>query len=582
MVQSAHHSQSTSQLRPLAIPSLLMQTHQTCISRHPRGVLATLHPGLDYVFLDDMQAQRFLHERRPRALAAFNQLRAGAFRADLLRYAWLAEFGGFYADADLRLYFPLDAALRRFRAKLLLIQDVAGAGPAYYNGLMAGPAGHPVFEQALKLTIENVEQRAYGSHSLDISGPHLFGRAVNWAAHSGHLRADILLMRSLTTHSSDSCPIIVPCRAGSDVRKWCSPEERNDHPPLEPLARHCEPFAPKEGKSHQDYFRMWREARVYVSAKRKQAFAASSPWSMLDQNRAMADRSPTAAHAYSCLSATFHNATAICEQGRHIFTASARASQSTSFFSEWHQDWVVLASAFRGRMHSNLRYVDLGANEPIKFSNTYFMDRCLGWHGLCIEPDPQYHVALRKERSCELVLNRIADMPQSLRFAFAGGVGGLQHFQKPTSPYLGALAQARTQELRRSRLQAAIEAFGIDHIDYLSLDIEGAEAAAMRGVALNTTIDVITAKRATSELTSVLATHGLSPVMCISLDMMYVRDAALDSHGQPLAARVRRWFFQVGRLALPARLSLNVADCTEHPNTSVCTQLRGRSSKAVQ
>ena len=50
-------------------------------------------------------------------------------------------------------------------------------------------------------------------------------------------------------------------------------------------------------------------------------------------------------------------------------------------------------------------YVDLATNDAIARSNTYFLDRCLGWSGLCIEPNPLHHARIRRERSCELLPN---------------------------------------------------------------------------------------------------------------------------------------------------------------------------------
>jgi hypothetical protein len=36
-------------------------------------------------------------------------------------------------------------------------------------------------------------------------------------------------------------------------------------------------------------------------------------------------------------------------------------------------------------------YVEAGANDPLYLSNTLFFDKCLGWDGLCVEPQAQFH-----------------------------------------------------------------------------------------------------------------------------------------------------------------------------------------------
>ena len=58
-----------------------------------------------------------------------------------------------------------------------------------------------------------------------------------------------------------------------------------------------------------------------------------------------------------------------------------------------------------------------------------------------------------------------------------------------------------------------LETFGITHVHYLSLDIEGAELEAMRSVDWDhTTIDTITAEHPSPLLISYLRERGLEPI----------------------------------------------------------------------
>ena len=34
-------------------------------------------------------------------------------------------------------------------------------------------------------------------------------------------------------------------------------------------------------------------------------------------------------------------------------------------------------------------YVDVGSSHPFHLSNTAFVDSCMGWQGLCLEPNPR-------------------------------------------------------------------------------------------------------------------------------------------------------------------------------------------------
>lgn len=71
-----------------------------------------------------------------------------------------------------------------------------------------------------------------------------------------------------------------------------------------------------------------------------------------------------------------HNSTRFSDKG-------AQFSQDVFLFHNLYWDWPM-----RGRKGF---YVESGANDPLALSTSLFFDKCLGWSGLCIEPQPQYH-----------------------------------------------------------------------------------------------------------------------------------------------------------------------------------------------
>jgi len=88
-------------------------------------------------------------------------------------------------------------------------------------------------------------------------------------------------------------------------------------------------------------------------------------------------------------------------------------------------------------------YVESGANDFKKLSNTYFFDKCLGWRGLCVEPLPQYHAGLRANRSCELAPECISKVAGSeMRMdakANIGAAGRTGRVEEPGSRRAGSL-----------------------------------------------------------------------------------------------------------------------------------------------
>ena len=89
------------------------------------------------------------------------------------------------------------------------------------------------------------------------------------------------------------------------------------------------------------------------------------------------------------------------------YSASCRKifhGKGFTFGHSW-QDWYMWWNVFR---HSHMSwgsgtYVEIGTNDPTWNSNSLFFDKCLGWRGVCIEPQEMFHAKIRSERSCSLV-----------------------------------------------------------------------------------------------------------------------------------------------------------------------------------
>ena len=68
-----------------------------------------------------------------------------------------------------------------------------------------------------------------------------------------------------------------------------------------------------------------------------------------------------------------------------------RGSGRPGFSQAW-QDWLLYRNFFAGQRTG--LYVDIGTNDAVKISNTVFFDVCLGWTGVCYEPQKAYHRAI--------------------------------------------------------------------------------------------------------------------------------------------------------------------------------------------
>lgn len=135
-------------------------------------------------------------------------------------------------------------------------------------------------------------------------------------------------------------------------------------------------------------------------------------------------------------------------------------------------------------------FIEAGAHDGFTQSNTYWLEHFRGWRGLLVEPMPELAAEARLSRpravvrECALVS---ADEPRSqLRMHF-GDLMSMVHEAKASDwPSQGTmLGWQDPYELdveARTLSSLLDEVDGVAEVDLLSLDVEGSEASALRGL----------------------------------------------------------------------------------------------------
>ena len=70
-------------------------------------------------------------------------------------------------------------------------------------------------------------------------------------------------------------------------------------------------------------------------------------------------------------------------------------------FSQAGQDTFVCAVLNNKK---NGKFLEIGANHPMNISNTYMLEKALGWTGLMVEYDPKFEELYKEHRTSEYVI----------------------------------------------------------------------------------------------------------------------------------------------------------------------------------
>jgi FkbM family methyltransferase len=135
-------------------------------------------------------------------------------------------------------------------------------------------------------------------------------------------------------------------------------------------------------------------------------------------------------------------------------------------------------------------FVEAGANDGYTWSNTYFLERWRGWTGVLIEGIPVLADECRRLRKHSQVYNCALVEPGLSQSHVTMTYADLTSLITGSEPGMEALLGTRgetTYELRvpAQTLGEVLDAAGVGRPDFISLDLEGFEANALRGLDLD-------------------------------------------------------------------------------------------------
>lgn len=143
--------------------------------------------------------------------------------------------------------------------------------------------------------------------------------------------------------------------------------------------------------------------------------------------------------------------------------------------AQLRQDLFVLAQT---NFKKNGFFVEFGATNGIKLSNTYMLEKQFGWHGILAEPAQMWHKALKENRIAHIETNCVwKETGQTLTFdqVYEGELSTISDFSH-SDDHQESRKTKKTYDVTTISLLDLLQKHKAPQIiDYLSVDTEGSE-----------------------------------------------------------------------------------------------------------
>lgn len=171
------------------------------------------------------------------------------------------------------------------------------------------------------------------------------------------------------------------------------------------------------------------------------------------------------------------------------------------FYSQFKQDSYLETNIFKG--YKNGIYVDVGAHDGVSLNNTLYFEKNNNWTGINIEPIKKVFDNLVSNRPNDINLNcAVCNNDGETEFLCNTGYTEMLSGIKNTfdSRHLQRLQHENRQmgstteviKVNTKKLETICNENNISHINYLSIDVEGAEFEVIKSINFDKVfIDVI-------------------------------------------------------------------------------------------
>ncbi len=203
------------------------------------------------------------------------------------------------------------------------------------------------------------------------------------------------------------------------------------------------------------------------------------------------------------------------------------AGRFSTSLSQTGQDYWVYGEVFNQK--KNGFFLDIGAHDGVHLSNTYLLEKKYKWKGICIEGNPKTSKELVKHRNCQCINACVDESAGIVKFNLAGVFGGIvDEASSETDTENREVIEVKSTRLDELLKNANAPAI----IDYMSIDIEGAEDRALLTFPFDKyRFNAITIERPSVAVRELLHKNGYILIKDMpELDCYYVHEKFIGSY----------------------------------------------------
>jgi FkbM family methyltransferase len=144
------------------------------------------------------------------------------------------------------------------------------------------------------------------------------------------------------------------------------------------------------------------------------------------------------------------------------------------FCSQQGEDLYILKN-YINKPVTDGRFVEIGAVDGFRYSNTLFFEQKFGYKGMLVEPQKYMFEYLQQNRGDNILINKVVSNTEG-NVSFIGDTpcGGIEKYMSEKSKNSWH-KNSKTTILETTRFDTLFELYNYDYIDIFSLDVEGGE-----------------------------------------------------------------------------------------------------------